>query len=260
ALEAIHAELAEKRPGRVTSVSLLGISLGAAHALHIAAQPGGAVHFERVVAVNPPVDFLRAAHRFDEYFDAPLRWPAGERDERVLEIGKKALVLFEGKVSDPRLPFDRIESEFLIGLNGRDAVHNATVAIERATGRGLQRTSERDPERGWLLHEVNDSSFDAYVRHLVLPHFQGSGGGAASVDSLLAGSGLRDLAPALREDPRITVLTNADDFLLAPEDVAWLRETLGERAIVFPHGGHLGNLWVPEVQETIFQACAGARQ
>jgi len=260
ALEAIYADLAAKRPGRVTSVSLLGVSLGAAHALHIAAQPAGALRFEHVVAVNPPVDFLRAAHRFDEYFDAPLRWPAGERDERVLEIGKKALVLFEGRVSDPRLPFDRVESELLIGLNGRDAVHNAMVAIERATGRGLRRSSSRDPARGWVLGEVNDSSFDAYIRHLVLPHFLERGDGAATVESLLAASGLRELAPALREDPRITVLTNADDFLLGPEDVAWLRETLGERAIVFPQGGHLGNLWVPEVQQAIFQACAGGRQ
>lgn len=262
ALEAIHADVAAKRPGRVTSVSLLGVSLGAAHALHIAAQPEaeGALHFERVVAVNPPVDFLRAAHRFDEYFDAPLRWPAAERDRRVLEIGKKALVLFDGRVTDPRLPFDRIESEFLIGLNGRDAVHNAIVAIQRTTGRGLRERREHDPARGYVLREVNDSSFDAYVRHLVLPHFLARGGGAASVESLLAESGLRGLEAALRDDPRIRVLTNADDFLLGPEDIAWLRETFGERAVVFPHGGHLGNLWVPEVQQAIFRACAGDRQ
>jgi len=254
ALEAIHADLAEWRPGRFESTSLLGVSLGAAHALHIAAQPAGSLRFERIVAVNPPVDFLRAAHRFDEYFDAPLRWPEEERDRRVLEIGKKALVYFSSEVSDPRLPFDRIESEFLIGLNGRDAVHNATVAIQRSTGRGLQLKPEHDSRRGWLLEEVQDSSFDAYIRHLVLPHFLASRPGAASVESLLSESGLRGLAPALAADARITVLTNADDFLLAPEDIAWLRETLGERVIVFPQGGHLGNLWVPEVQQAIGRA------
>ncbi len=258
ALEAIRAYLEAWRPGRVQAVSLLGVSLGASHALHIAARPEGSLHFERIVAVNPPVDFLRAASRFDEFFDAPLRWPADERDRRVLEIGKKALALFSGEVSDPRLPFDRIESEFLIGLNGRDAVHNAMVAIRHATGRGLRLEPELDPERGWLLDAVNHSSFDAYVRHLVVPHFLATEGAATTVNSLLEGSGLRGIGAALAADPRVSVLTNADDFLLVPEDVLWLRTTLGERATVFPVGGHLGNLWVPEVQEAIFAALGSA--
>ena len=254
ALAAIRADLEAWRPGRVQAVSLLGLSLGAAHALHMATQPEGTLHFARIVAVNPPVDFLRAARCFDEFFDAPLRWPAAERDRRVLEIGKKALALLAASVGDPRLPFDRIESEFLIGLNGRDAVHNAMVAIQRTTGRGLRLEPELDPARGWLLEEVNHSSFDAYVRHLVVPHFLATESGTATVESLLEASGLRSLGPALAGDARVTVITNADDFLLAPEDVAWLRATLGTRATVFPHGGHLGNLWVPEVQETILRS------
>ncbi len=254
ALAAIRADLEAWRPGRVQAVGLLGVSLGAAHALHIAAQPEGPLHFERIVAVNPPVDFLRAARRFDEFFDAPLRWPAEERDRRVLEIGKKALTLFSEEVTDPRLPFDRVESEFLIGLNGRDAVHNAMVAIRRATGRGLRLEPELDPQRGWLLDAVNHSSFDAYIRHLVVPHFLATESATATVDSLLSASGLREIGPRIAADPRVAILTNADDFLLAPEDVEWLRETFGERATVFPIGGHLGNLWVPEVQEAILAA------
>jgi len=257
ALEAIHADVAAWKPGRVTSASLVGLSLGAAHALHIAARPEGALQFERIVAVSPPVDFLLASRRFDEFFDAPLRWPAAERDRRVLEIGKKALALFDGDVSDPRLPFDRIESEFLIGLNGRDAVHNAMVAIQTTTGRGVLLQPELDPERGWLLEEVNHSSFDAYVRHLVVPHFLVSDPDA-SIDSLLEASGLRGIAPALAADPRVSIFTNADDFLLGPGDAEWLRTALGERATVFPSGGHLGNLWVPEVQRAIFDALSSA--
>jgi ABC-type transporter lipoprotein component MlaA len=256
-LEAIYADVSAWKPGHVTSASLIGLSLGAAHALHIAAQPEDALRFERIVAVNPPVDFLVASRRFDEFFDAPLRWPADERDRRVLEIGKKALALFDGEVSDPRLPFDRIESEFLIGLNGRDAVHNAMVAIQTATGRGVLLQPELDPARGWLLEEVNHSSFDAYVRHLVLPHFLGSDPNT-SVEGLLEASGLHEIAPALAANPRVAIFTNADDFLLGEGDAAWLRAALGERVTIFPQGGHLGNLSVPEVQDAIFRALSSA--
>jgi ABC-type transporter lipoprotein component MlaA len=257
ALEAIHVDVAAWKPGRITGASLLGLSLGAAHALHIAAQPEEAPRFERIVAVNPPVDFLVASRRFDEFFDAPLRWPADERDRRVLEIGKKALALFDGDVSDPRLPFDRLESEFLIGLNARDAVHNAMVAIQTTTGRGVLLQPELDPERGWLLEEVNHSSFDAYVRHLVLPHFLGSDPNA-SVEGLLEASGLHEIAPALAADPRVAIFTNADDFLLGEGDADWMRAALGERVTIFPQGGHLGNLWLPEVQDAIFRALSPA--
>jgi ABC-type transporter lipoprotein component MlaA/thioesterase domain-containing protein len=263
ALAAIRADLEARRPGRVTRVSLLGLSLGAAHALHIAAQsaaqpaPADDLPFVRIVAVNPPVDFLRAARRFDEFYDAPLQWPKDERDRRVAEIGKKALALFEGESSDPRLPFDRIESEFLIGINGRDAVHNALVAIRRSTGRGTRHGQQVDPARGLLLEEINHSSFEGYVRRLVLPHFLESGATHATEESLLGASGLRGLAGALASDARVRVLTNADDFLLGPDDAAWLKATLGERATVFPQGGHLGNLWMPSVQQALLDALDG---
>jgi ABC-type transporter lipoprotein component MlaA len=267
ALTAIQADLTAWRPGRITRASLLGLSLGAVHALHIASQCAlddasppaspATLRFERIVAVNPPVDFLRASRRFDDFFDAPLRWPAAERDQRVLEIGKKALALLDGEITDPRLPFDRIESEFLIGLNARDAIHNAMVAIRRRTGRGLLLEPVIDPQRGPLLEAVNHASFSGYVEHLVLPHFLATEPGTTTVEALLAKSGLREIGAALAADPRVAVFTNADDFLLAPEDVAWLRETLGPRVSVFETGGHLGNLWVPEVQAAIFEALAG---
>jgi pimeloyl-ACP methyl ester carboxylesterase len=52
----------------------------------------------------------------------------------------------------------------------------------------------------------------------------------------------------------VRVVANADDFLLAPEHLRWLEDTLGERLTVFPAGGHLGNLWRPEVQAAIGRA------
>jgi hypothetical protein len=50
---------------------------------------------------------------------------------------------------------------------------------------------------------------------------------------------------------------NRNDFLTTPADVAWIRETLvPERVTLFPTGGHLGNLYKPEVQAEIMASIA----
>ena len=36
-------------------------------------------------------------------------------------------------------------------------------------------------------------------------------------------------------------MINVDDFILAKGEIEFLRKTFGERAEVYPNGGHLGN-------------------
>ena len=60
ALSAIHADIEGRRPGHVTSASVMGYSLGAIESLFLAAtqdlRHADALRFERFVAINPPVD------------------------------------------------------------------------------------------------------------------------------------------------------------------------------------------------------------
>ena len=36
-------------------------------------------------------------------------------------------------------------------------------------------------------------------------------------------------------------MTNADDIILAPGQLEWLEQVFGDRATIFPYGGHCGN-------------------
>jgi hypothetical protein len=66
---------------------------------------------------------------------------------------------------------------------------------------------------------------------------------------------LQTYSAGLRANPDIRVIDNQNDFLLADEDLAWLRATFPlERLTVFPQGGHLGNLTNPKVQAAILAA------
>jgi len=255
ALSKIAEDLEDQYPGRMTSARLMGSSLGAIQTLFIAAaqknRPRDALRFDRFVAINPPVNMRYAASQFDGYFDAPLRWPEEERDQKVKELAMKAfLIVEEGLDEGKPLPFDRTESEFLVGLSGRTTMLETLAAIEMKGGGVLEMREE--PDRGPLLDQINQSSLRRYAEELIIPYYLSQPGQHLDPDGLAEAAGLHALERTLRRDERIHIVTNANDFLLGQEDLAWLRETVGERLIVFPDGGHLGNMHVAAVQEAVF--------
>ena len=64
---------------------------------------------------------------------------------------------------------------------------------------------------------------------------------------------LREDADNLRNNPKVRVQICEDDFLLTSQDVAWFHEVFGHNLKAYPKGGHLGNLYIPEVQENLVQ-------
>jgi ABC-type transporter lipoprotein component MlaA/pimeloyl-ACP methyl ester carboxylesterase len=265
AISEIHRDLEVRYPERVTFVSLIGYSLGAIEALHIAAAEDSrspdALRFERYVAINPPVDLRYAARGFDGYFNSPLRWPEEERDERVKELAMKGfLVAQHGLPEGKPLPVNRIESEFLIGLAGRATIIGALAAIEKRIGHGLEIRREEIEGRGPLLDIVNQSSLDNYAAQLTTPYYLEKRRHRVDADELAFEAGLRSLEKALRTNEKIRIVTNANDFILGEENLAWLREVVGDRVTVFPDGGHLGNMHLPVVQKAVLAALGSAPQ
>ena len=72
-----------------------------------------------------------------------------------------------------------------------------------------------------------------------------------SLEQLLWMSDLRSIKEELQSNKKIRVIHNVDDFLLSPNDHKFLNETLKERMVWFSNGGHLGNLYLDEVQKEL---------
>ena len=53
---------------------------------------------------------------------------------------------------------------------------------------------------------------------------------------------LESIASYLRKTNKIAMMTNEDDFILAPGEVDFLSEVFGARATIWPTGGHCGNM------------------
>ena len=46
----------------------------------------------------------------------------------------------------------------------------------------------------------------------------------------------------MREADKIGMMHNADDILMSPGEIGYLEDVFGDRAVIFPRGGHAGNL------------------
>jgi len=262
----IRADIEKRDPGKVTSSSLMGYSLGGIATLFISqidrnATEPGALHFDRVVAINPAVNLKYAAGLFDSYFDATLSWPVEDRVGNTLEVVKNAFVIAQGSDEDTAkirkhktLPFTRAGSNFLIGLSTRAMTLQAISASEQRGGKAL---SLIPPEPG-MFHgpfavEVESNTLQRYMDELAIPYFVEKDGGARTADQLFDAANLYSQEAGLRDDSRIVVFTNKDDFILQPSDLTWLEDVFAGRITVFPGGGHLGNMFMPQVQAAFME-------
>ena len=90
-------------------------------------------------------------------------------------------------------------------------------------------------------------SFFDYFNEYFYPHFKRLRPGLTR-DALIASESLRSIDAYLRTSEKFGVMTNENDFILAPDELAYLKGLFGARAKIYPRGGHLGNLEFKENQ------------
>lgn len=251
ALTEINRQLESKNPGRFTGRALVGCSMGGFQALYLAARentaPSGSLRFDRYIGINTPVDLHHGIDCIDRFHDAPLAWPDGERQARVNNAVHKVgglTSLPPSALAAP--PFDALESKYLIGLTFRYTLRDVIFSSESRHPSGVLQTPFSKWRREPTYAEILDFSYRDYVTRFLFPHFRTKG--ISTADFKHHGT-LRHFGPALGRSRKAAVITNRNDFLLAPGDLPWLRSTLGPSNVtVFPDGGHLGNLASPQVQ------------
>ncbi len=155
------------------------------------------------------------------------------------------------------LPFTDLEAKYLVGLDFRLSLVDVLGSIEERNDFGVLKTQRSFLHRESAYVEMASYSFEGYVYAFVLPYFRDQLHWVSGMDDLIAQSDLRSVADGLRDNPKIRHFANRNDFLATPDDVAWLTATLGaEHVRLFPTGGHLGNLYKPEVQAEIMASIA----
>ncbi len=275
ALTEIDHRLNQVYPNRLGNKALMGYSMGALDTLFLAATgptnssaaTAGATNewsllkFDRYVAINTPVRMLHGIAKLDEYYRAPLDWPVAERAADLENTFLKVAALSRNKLTpQTSLPFDAIESKFLIGMTFRFELRDIIYSSQQRNNQGVLHHALHDFRRNPAYQEILQFSYQDYFDKFATPYYATRGLGVPAAEALEKAGDLRTYETGLRANPDIRVIVNENDFLLEDADLSWLRATFpSEQLTVFNKGGHLGNLFNPAVQKSILAALTPMR-
>jgi len=263
ALTEIDRHLDATYPHRLGARVLMGYSMGAFQSLFLAATGVSnglpLLKFQRYVAIDAPVRLRYAVTNLDQYYKAPLAWPAGERaadiDNTLLKV---AALAAQSPAQRADLPFNGIESRFLIGLSFRLTLRDIIFSSQFRHNQGILQQPLEKSRRQAAYDEILKFTFRDYVDKFVTPYDAARGIDLKSQDVVKRGTDLTTYTDELQANPDIRLILNRNDFLLAEEDVAWVESTFAPSQVtLFPEGGHLGNLNQPAVQRAILRSLDG---
>lgn len=254
ALTEIDAWMQRKHGDDLGVRALVGCSMGGFQTLTLAAklqnsQPVSAIgkndksakplHFARYIAVNPPVDLHYGMAKLDGYQNAPAKWPAAVRQQRINNTLHKVAAMMTAPVpAEGAVPIDGTESQYLIGLTFRLTLRNAIYSSQRRHDMGLLEQPLATWNREAVYDEIMGISFAEYYKTFVLPYYRNTG---VDTSQFERDGNLQRGAPQLARMTNTYVITSSNDFLLSADHLAWLQRTFGpKRLTLLKQGGHMG--------------------
>ncbi len=243
----------------VSRYYLTGYSLGGAQSAFVAKldEHKRVFNFKKVLMINPPMSLLNSVNILDDLaFNNIPGGPANFKaylDELVatfseiyteeddLEFDDNFLyTLYEKKQ-----PKDTKKIAALIGASFRMASANMVFTSDVMTNSGYIVPKNRVLTSGDSLaaysivaHRIK---FIQYFDELFYPYYQ-SRQANLTRDTLLEQLSLRSIEDYLRQAEKIGLMHNEDDLIMAAGEIDHLKDIFQSRAIVYPTGGHCGNI------------------
>jgi hypothetical protein len=249
---------------KVKEFYLTGYSLGASQSAFVAKldEEKRVFNFKKVLMINPAVSLYTSAKILDGMLRrvVPTRSPQ-EYDRWFKEILGKFGEFYK-MMDQPALDNDFLYDVYrlllkkgvtprqdnmagMIGTVFRLASSNMIFSADVMTNSGLivpkNRVLSSADSMTDYFKVANQTSFMDYFDEFLYPYSQSRIPGLTK-EALIESTSLRSIESYLRNTPKIVLMDNEDDLILAPEDLAFLKNVFGSRAKIYPYGGHLGNM------------------
>jgi hypothetical protein len=243
----------------VSGFHITGYSLGAAHSAFIAKIDAEEQAFgiEKVLLINPPVSLYNSVSILDRL----LSDNADTRDARAANayVNRTLAVFAREYKRSERLDFGgdflydvyknnppkEENLEILIGVSfrfsSRDLIFVADVMNKAGYVVPANRELSSTDSLTTYFKVLAQTGFTDYYEEFFLPFFQTRYPGITDPE-LKAQMSLKSIDGFLRENRNIGLLGNEDDIILAPGEIDYLKSLFGDRAEIYPTGGHCGNM------------------
>ena len=245
----------------VTDFYIMGYSLGGTNAavLSYIDEKEKAFNFKRVFMVNPPVELYDSAVKLDKYLDDYT----GGKTVGIEKLLNTTLArVKDGLTSEyANIGSDTIY-EIVKGDILSEAEKKAYIGLAfRLTSNDLNFISDfmnkshvytKNPEKvnkytnmKEYFKAVNFATFEDYVNKVGFPYYK-KYNKDFTIEDLKREASLRVIEDYLRTSPKIAAVTNADELILNEKDIDYLKDIFKDRLIIYPKGGHCGNMFYKE--------------
>ena len=256
-----HAYNKIKDQVEVTDFYIMGYSLGGSNAavLSYIDEKEKVFNFKRVFMVNPPVDLYNSAVKLDKYLDNYT----GGKTKGIEKLLNTTLAKVKGGLTSEyaNIGADTIynivkgdilsdaEKEAYIGLAFRLASTDLNFISDFMT-RSYVYTKNPEKVNKYTnmkeyLKAVNFATFEDYVNKIGFPYYK-KHNKDYSIEALKREASLKVIEDYLRTSPKIAAVTNADELILNEKDFAFLKDVFKDRLVIYPKGGHCGNMFYKE--------------
>lgn len=239
-----------------TAIYFMGISLGALQGayLRVVDADEKKIGIARYFLVNPPLDLAYAVQKIDEWNRLARKF--GREKSRELVSQALAIVdsFSEERGDNPTLfsrfvkkfaGFTTEEIQFLIAETLKSQLPELVYVTQVIHDQNVLTAPKNDMRK--RLDEAKSLTFSDYNQKIALPLWQKQLGNPGSdLDTFIKHGSLGRIIDRLRGNPAVHIVHNVDDFLSERESIEALKQALGDQVTLYPHGGHLGNLWFPE--------------
>ncbi|WNF48254.1 serine/threonine protein kinase [Pseudomonas sp. SG20056] len=243
---------------KVSEYHLTGYSLGALQAAFVSEldETRRSFNFKRVLLLNPPVNLYTSITNLDRMVQTKVEGIDNSTTFYELVLGKLTryfqnkgyvdindALLYDFQNSTEQLSDEQMA--MLIGAAFRFSSADIAFTSDLINRRGLITPINYPISEGTSLtpffRRALQCDFDCYLTEQLIPMWRARTDGG-SVAQLIDQVSLYGVADYLKNSSKIAVMHNADDVILGPGDLGFLRRTLGDRLTVYPLGGHCGNL------------------
>jgi len=248
---------------KVSDFYLTGYSLGGIQAAYVSMLDEEKKHFDfrKVLLINPPESLYNSVSKLEKLLADNI--PGGEEN---FDVWYNQLIDSLGDIYEEMGYFD-LTSDYiykaykrhppredflaaLVGLSFTLSSSDMIFASDVMRGGGYITPKNVIMNNSTSLRPfsqvANRTSFTDYFHEYFYPYFREQEPGLTE-QTLIDRLTLKNIENYLRSARKIGLLHNEDDIIMLPGEVDYLHRVFGDRARIYPTGGHCGNMDHPDV-------------